>query len=261
VFKQKRASLISLDDPQWDYGWGTQNLTIYHNTFISNGTHRFISGNVGKTHPRNLSGFTVKNNIFYSTAYTTPVYFLYYDPDGSGIWNLSTTKSNFSHNIWWYGNGDFDTDRWVDEDGTYNLTEWNNNAEVYNDFGDNSSLFNPTGMDFNNDFQLKSGSPAIDAGDWLTRTVGTGYSTRWIKVEDANYFFPGISNLGILGDNIYVGDDADLEVIDINYHNESIMVNRAIDWSDNDIVSLSLYYGSAPDIGAFEFVSNESDVS
>lgn len=257
IFKQKEASLISLDDPQWDYGWGTQNLTIYHNTFISSGTNRFISANVGKTDPRNLSGFTVKNNIFYSIIYSAPDNFLYYDPDGSGIWNLSTTKSNFSYNCWWRGDGDFDNIRWIDEDGKYNLTEWNSNDEVYNDFAFNASLVNPTGNDFYNDFNLNANSPAIDAGNWLTYTIGEGVGTT-ISIQDANYFFPGIPSLGISGDNIFIGDDTNLEIIGVDYQNNTIFINRSITWIDGDNVSLSSYNGLAPDIGAYEFVFDKS---
>ena len=258
VFKKASDSggyIISLDDPQWAFGWGTQNATIYNCNFIIGSATRFLHANVGQTHPKNLSGFTVKNNIFYSTEYSSPDLYFLYDPAGGGTWNLSNTDSNYSYNMWWRGDGDMVTDRWQDEDGTYNLTEWNANEEVYGELGDNASMSDSTGTDFDNDFNLTSDSPCINAGDWLTTTNGGSTGTT-ITVHEANYFFQGISTLDISGDNIFVGDDTNLEVTSVDYIAETITVNRSITWSDGDNVSLSSYSGSKPDIGAKEFDSN-----
>ena len=79
-------------------------------------------------------------------------------------------------------------------------------------------------------------------------------------MDESNYFFAGILDLNIIGDIIFVGDDTDLEVIDVNYVSETITVDRSISWSDGDVVSLSSYQGSAPDIGSFESDSSGPDI-
>ena len=64
VFKYSNGGyIISQDDPQWDYGWGTQDCSIYNNDFIVGGGTRFIHTNVGATGHQNLDGFFIKNNI------------------------------------------------------------------------------------------------------------------------------------------------------------------------------------------------------
>jgi len=263
VFKVS-GNILGQDDPQWAYGWGTQNATIYHNTFITGdgGAGRFISANAGWTSPENLSGFKFKNNIFYSTAYSTPTVFLLYHANvgSGGDFNLSNTDSNFSYNMWWRGDGDFSSNNlWQPDDDNcfYDFTDWLAQPEVHNDITANASLVNPTGSDFDNDFDLTSGSPAINSGDWLTFTVGGGTGTT-ITLDDANYFFPGISSLDIIGDTIFVGDDTNLVVVSVDYKLETITVNRSITWSNGDFASLSSYRGFKPDMGACEFVSTGS---
>ena len=49
------------------------------------------------------------------------------------------------------------------------------------------------------DLRLADGSPMIDAGPWLTRTVGAGSGTS-LPVEDAAYFFDGSGIDGETGD-------------------------------------------------------------
>jgi hypothetical protein len=254
VFKDATSGfIISQDDPQWAFGWGTQSCTLYNNDFIVGGGTRFIHTDVGATGPDNLSGFFIKNNIFYSTVSSSPSIFVYYDEKGPGVNNLATTDSNFSYNMWWRGDSNFNN-KWVLDDGTYSLMGWNTLDEVENDLANNPNLSNPSGTHFPDDFKLTSGSPCIDAGDWLTRTNGDGSGTT-ISVLEANYFFPGISSLRVKGDIIFVGNDKNLVVTGVDYTADTITVNRSIIWSNGEAVSLSAYNGLAPDIGAIEFNS------
>ena len=174
---------------------------------------------------------------------------------GAGNWNLSNTNSEYFNNIWWRGDGNMNIDHWSDEDGSYNLVEWNALDDVYNDIG-----VDPEFVDVGNeDYSLESTSPAIDAGSWLTSCDGGG-SGSTINVHESNYFFAGLPTLGVPGDNIFIGDDADLEIVSVDYDAETITVDQSISWSDGDAVSLSSFGGSGPDIGAFEsgFSSPES---
>jgi hypothetical protein len=249
--------------PQYYWGWVIVSNTFYHNTFIT-GTNggaggEFITLGDGVAAPDGaVDGIRFKNNIFYSIQNSAPARFIYY-ASGPGTWGLTETESNYSYNIWWRGDGSF-TNRFVFEDGSYNINTLNALNEAYNNLGQNPNLSNPTGTNFPSDFELNSGSPAVDAGDWLSKTVGGGTGTT-ITLDDSNYFFPGISDLNVDGDNIFIGDDTDLEVIAIDYVANTITVDRSITWSDGEIVSLSSYHGSAPDIGAVESLFSGPDES
>ena len=100
-----------------------------------------------------------------------------------------------------------------------------------------------------NNFELQAGSPCIDGGSFLTRTTtsGNGYQ---IFVEDAQYFCDGwfITD----GDIIRVGSNEPVQILNIDYNSNIIEIDRDISWEINDGVSLN-FYGSAPDIGAFEY--------
>lgn len=103
------------------------------------------------------------------------------------------------------------------------------------------------------DFRLTASSTSIDAGAWLTTiTSATGSGTSFV-VEDAGYFTDG--------EGIYAGDILRLEgstvllsVGDVNYSTNTITFSNSVSWTQGAGVALN-YVGSAPDQGAFEFVS------
>ena len=98
---------------------------------------------------------------------------------------------------------------------------------------------------------LKSGSPCIDSGGFLTKTAGSGSGTE-IVVEDANYFMDG---WGIVkGDLVQLeGQTKPVRITKVNYDNNIINIDTALSWSDGQGISLP-YSGDAPDIGAFEYI-------
>ncbi len=100
-----------------------------------------------------------------------------------------------------------------------------------------------------NDFTLRAGSPAIDTGDFLTRTTSSGTGTI-IPVLDARYFHNGYGIEGVSGDIIRVGSNT-VTVTDVNYETNTITIDRSISWNKGDGVSYP-YSGSKPDIGAFQ---------
>jgi hypothetical protein len=108
------------------------------------------------------------------------------------------------------------------------------------------------------DFHLKAGSPMIDAGAFLTKTVGAG-SGVILSVTDARYFFDGFdmtdeNGLPIPGDLVQLeGDTKTTHVIDIDYVNNTLTLDQPLSWTDSQGVSLA-YNGSAPDMGAYEYV-------
>lgn len=105
-------------------------------------------------------------------------------------------------------------------------------------------------------FHLRSTSPLIDAGRFLAETTSSGSGTL-IPVNDARCFYDGWGIPGEQGDLIQLAEqDQAAQIVSIDYQNNRITVDRALSWSAGQGVSLP-YHGSAPDIGAFEYVSAE----
>jgi len=106
-------------------------------------------------------------------------------------------------------------------------------------------------IDPGSDFRLSDSSAAIDAGDFLTYTDDSGSGTD-IPVNDAGFFIDGF---GIIdGDIIVVGKNSPVKITNVDYTNNIITVDRNIGWNNNDPVTFP-YSGPAPDIGAFEYLS------
>ena len=98
------------------------------------------------------------------------------------------------------------------------------------------------------DYQLKKGSPCIDAGGFLTRTISAGNGTS-VKVLDALFFSDGMGV--VAGDILRIGKER-VKVVKVDYPNHIIQVDQKIRWKKDEGVTLS-FTGKAPDIGAFEF--------
>ena len=97
------------------------------------------------------------------------------------------------------------------------------------------------------DYELKKNSPCVDAGGFLTHSVGEG-AGRAIKVGDPYFFSDGF---GVVeGDIICVGAK-EVQVTTVDYRNKQLILSKPIQWSDKAPISLT-YKGSAPDIGAIE---------
>ncbi len=233
------------------HGWADEdgymeNCTIYNNNFIypstfdGSFTNRVISIDYDF-----FSDTILKNNIFASFNSVQPerLYRVY----GSGIIIPPDDDVTFDTNMWWHGSGS-STSKWSTGGATLNLAGWN---DYYpNDVFDDPEFKNvETG-----DLTLNATSPCIDAGDWLTFTVGSGTGTT-ITLDDASYFMDGYGM--IEGDTIFIGDTNNLEITNVNYDTNQITVDRSITWIDNENVSLSSYSGDKPDIGAIEFTQNE----
>ena len=96
--------------------------------------------------------------------------------------------------------------------------------------------------------RLRSGSPCIDAGKFLTHTIDAGNGKK-IKVKDALYFTDGF---GVAeGDIIKVGGSSPVKIVKMDYANNTITVDKPVKWKKGSSVSLC-YSGRAPDVGAHE---------
>lgn len=210
----------------------TINSRWIHNTTIMDDSLDY--SNVGLL---DGTGNIIKNNIFYSSGGNRQL---------EHGWNQTYTVA-LDYNDWYTGNMQFC---------------YGGNSICYTNF---TNYKTATGQDANsmsldpkftnisgNDITLQSDSPCIDAGDFLTKTTGSGTGTV-IPVEDARYFHDGYGIAGVSGDTIKIGSNT-ATVTDIDYGANTITINKSISWNNGDGVSYS-YSGSAPDIGAYEYIS------
>ena len=102
------------------------------------------------------------------------------------------------------------------------------------------------------DFHLQKGSGCIDSGISLTRITSADGNGTQFQVEDAGYFTNGWGMID--GDEIQLeGSTQKASIIKVDYVNNTITVDKSITWTQNIGIGLA-YNGSAPDLGAYEYV-------
>lgn len=205
---------------------------IYHNTFNKNyngpssDTYDMVTGNV------------FKNNLLYGQSNAEIEMVM-----GSGSVNYFINNNILGAGVYMSPDGVWS--------GTLNEDPLFVNEGAVSD-SDNEN-FDPGWV------HLQSNSPMIDAGDWLTRTTSAGSGTT-IPVEDAGYFYDGWGIEGEDGDLIQLnGSTVIARITNVDYNNDILTVNRTLRWSAGDGVSLA-YSGEAPDIGAYEYGSQQPPV-
>lgn len=205
------------------------NISVTHNTFYKNGASGMQHGavNFGLFNP-SCTNITFKNNIVAETANTLEL--------------LQDSCSGFVSDF-----NDFFNIRPLAVEWNQSQMDWP--AYLAASGQDAHSITSaplfadPTTFDFS----LQPTSPLISMGTILARTTYAG-SGKTVLVTDASYFSDG---LGIgSGDMIVIGD-SQVGIETINYKNHSIIVNRVIQWDENDAVSFP-FTGVAPDMGASE---------
>jgi hypothetical protein len=215
-------------------GGTTANSRIVHNTFVINSGAGRISFYVG-----NGNNNVVKNNIYYSGASTYVNYWLAGKTDNSTMdYNLLSNASEYFQykGINYYSNT---------PSNNFMQYKTATSKEAHSITG------NPLFTDPSSDYTLQSGSPAIDAGQFLTTTTSSGSGTS-VPVADARYFQAGYGISGVPGDIIMVGSNT-VTVNAVNYSTNTITVNRNISWNNGDGVSYP-HSGLRPDIGSNEYV-------
>lgn len=200
---------------------------IYFNTFYKN--YYGLYGNTADP----VTGNIFKNNIWYD--HNTYAIFLTY---------TSTDRDNC-----WIRNNILGGPLRVYPDGVTTLA---NLQTKYPTFWYDNLSQDPKFVDApNRDLHLADTSPMIDAGAWLTKTTSSGSGTI-IPIADARYFMDG---WGIVeGDLIQLqGQSKAARITSVDYANNKITVDTSLSWTNGQGVSLA-YHGSAPDIGALEYV-------
>jgi hypothetical protein len=220
-------------DPRYEH--------VFHNTFYKNGisplsqsdfryTFGLLFDDVAGNNPAiPIVNAAIKNNLFYQNT-GGDMYFYY--------------TSAASQTVL----------------GNYYATASNNSTPMAALAGNTVSTVNPMFADIsalpavseikNFDFHLQSSSPAIDKGVFLTATTAAG-SGAVIAVADAGYFVDGY---GITdGDLIQLAGQAQTaRITKVDYGAHTITVDKSLTWESGQGVALA-YYGTAPDIGAFEY--------
>ena len=203
------------------------NISVTHNTFYKNGVSGMQHGavNFGLFHP-SCTSVTFKNNI---VAETANVLDLMQD-------SCSTFVSDFNN---------FSNKRPLAIEWNQSLTDWATYLAVSGQ--DSHSLtsapFFVDPLAFN--FSLQPTSPLIDKGVILARTTNAG-SGKAVIVTDASFFSDGF---GIGSGDLLVIGGSRANIASIDYFNNSINVDRIINWDKNDAVSFP-FAGAAPDMGA-----------
>jgi len=255
---------ILLNTPYGDPGdWGftpVENVKIYNNTIANNYKHG-IRVLIEKTPEYMPSDIVVKNNIIQKCddyeiiEHAKGPYYAPYDVIFSYNLVRGTADGQKVVSLGLGGGAQ-----------TYTLAEVESAYPTY--FKDNiegNPLFVDEG---NHDFNLQSGSPCIDAGGHLTSVHpnDTGSGTSLIVV-DAGYFQDGWGIDGVNADWIAVGNiNNTVQIQSINYNTNIITLVNSISRNDGDKVWLyrdssgkRVLYGSAPDIGAYEFTISDDN--
>jgi parallel beta-helix repeat protein len=212
----------------------TFNVAVVHNTLSRNGALESQRGGISICAKPPVGGIVFKNNIF--------------------------SGGKAPHDLW-IGCKDYVSD--------YNLVYNTRGLVVYwlTDKVSWSQYLASSGQDVHSliekepkftfpeeyNFYLQPGSPAIDAGDFLTRTLDSGKGNI-IQVLDASFFTNGFGVTS--GDLVQVGENRPVTVTHVDYTKKTITVDENISWKKGDGVSYP-YSGPTPDMGAFEYARKE----
>ncbi len=229
-------------------GLRTPNNIFRFNTFYRNGSGgiQVVSSQAGVDH---ADSNHIYHNSFYHNGYLAT------DPGFQGgmyfaNWSGASPVGNVVKNSIFYDNknGSISYEGQVDPQVIEN--NWDQN-DVDPGFVDTS------GTDPDNpnlpDLHLKSNSPCIDAGTYLTTVTSPNGSGTTFQVADAGYFMDGWGIAGVQGDEIQLyGSTQRARIISVNYSTKTITVDGNITWAQNQGINLA-YEEAAPDLGAYEF--------
>jgi hypothetical protein len=235
---------------------------IYYNVFYKNSNSGIETG-ISSPPGRYFEDNVFKNNILYKNIAGPEAW---YDNILGGT---QITHRRIDVNGFVFTTNNILGDVPGEDDVVYNLGihDWRSLVEMETSYP--SSYVNNVEVDpkfidpATHDFHLDTGSPMVDAGAFLTKTIGAG-SGMTLPVEDASYFFDGYgmtdeNELPIPGDLVQLeGDTKTARVIDIDYANNTLTLDQPLNWTDGQGVSLA-YNGKAPDMGAYEFLAQGNE--
>ena len=234
------------------------NNTFYHNGYNNNSMTILFAYNNGGILWDVVHSNVLKNNLFYDN---------YNNSVGKAVYDVGSP----------HGYGNMEDCQACGENQGCNTIE-NNFNDWDNSDGDplftNPDLTDPPSLILP-DFSLQFSSSAINQGTYLTQAVGAGSSSTTLIVDDAHYFQDGKfgsasgcdptkwpPNVDIQADWIAIGTLSNIvQISSINYESNTITLATPTTWDDNANIWLEkksdgerVRYGTAPDMGAHEFV-------
>ncbi len=233
---------------------------ISHNVFFNND---FGGIQISGSDSPDFSDQQIKNNIFYKNQFVQNDFrWSWYEElnnkpvqiitgRDSGIWiENNNIFSSEPDELYVIARGRRNSDS---NDAPESLTWWEANyPEAYH----SNLQANPDFVDeANKDFNLKEGSPMIDAGAFLTITSSSGLDATSMEVDDAGWFIDGFGLIS--GDTIQLeGQSCYALIVSIDYTTNTLKLDRALSWEAN--LGVSMRYNSVgPDIGAFEYANKK----
>lgn len=237
---------------------------VYNNLFYKNGHGTIdISGSTRYSFSDNI----LKNNILYKNYFTNwdNVYDIlgYSRVDGKPLQILTSRKTA---DYLFENNNIFNTvkeeNHLIASLGEYktndpddrSLQYWEKN---YPDIFKNNLQEDPLFVDAEKyDFRLRTESPMIDKGLFLTKTTKAGSGFE-LPLEDVRYFYDGYDIEGETGDLIQLEKGGRARIVSIDYEANILILDRELIWDKGQGISLS-YSGFAPDMGPYEFISDPS---
>ena len=218
---------------------------VYGNVFYDNMGGGIITGT--SNNPANFADNIFTNNIFYKN-YPIPIGWADNHESGSQISSHNMANFLFANNSILNVTPGESTVIWDAYNHRISLSAAQTN---YPSLYSGNVEANPIFMnEMAHDFRLQPGSPIINAGAFLTRTVGAGPGAS-MQVADAKYFYDGYGIEGERGDMIQLQGGGTARITAINYATNTLALDRSLNWNSEQLVSLA-YSGSAPDIGAYE---------
>jgi len=210
-----------------------QSVAVHNTVFNSLGevtNHRFGCGEQLRWKNNIFADVSPNTSFHYKSAFDAPTYYSTWIMDYNLFYNPQS-------------NGNF---RWLEI--TYeSLASFKSaSGQDTHSFTANPKFVNASAWDFH----LEPDSLARDAGSSLAFTTSAGNGTI-VPVNESWYFTGGFGMQA--GDLVQIGSNDPVSVVDVNYSNHMLTVDKPISWGNLDSVSYA-HKGSGPDIGAFEFV-------
>lgn len=228
-FMQTRASTNA-----WDYNaiqFAGQNGIVRNNLFFNN-----LGGALGVQVYPDEALYNQHNRIYHNTFYNNHCFGFWgsNDNDPERYFDNIVKNNIFFANLDCAGTAPADI---VNQNTTANLLQ-NNSTD--------DPLFV---LDNENYLSLSAQSNKINAGEFLTQTVGAGSGTN-LPVADSFYFSSG--------NGMQAGDEIQLQnqtttarVMAIDHQSKTLSLSQSLSWSDAQGVALK-FNGVAPDLGAKE---------